>query len=422
MFITQVGEANLPPGAFVCMVLIPAKPTNRTSFIVETLDAYFVSKGRRSSEKSDFLTAREKKFTVGYPPVHPHHANSWYVGYHDSLTKQDNSIFRDFWPVPFYSVDTISKGEGGVIQSTSNTPGFNADFLDCHPDFEDTHGGAPNACFFLQLPKRMGFPILEGTDLWSSSLVNDVVQVGDTHQVTWEFARTYVTPGANAPRKSWPRPVWTLDFAVVGNGNTYEPQVTHPAGASGSSVAFHTYFWPTSGKILTSWSHSHAQGPSELWILDKTASEALPAALYAACWTNRICGTSHGRAEGVLGPSDLPLEPHGFSIGSLQSNILANFPDAVRCWYKTTNKIMKGKPWGRSPMRTADSRQTCDGWAFKKGQAFTMLAFNYPTANVTGALKSWNLDIPTSNFEQHHRWWPITELDMPNPLTGEWSV
>ena len=99
--------------------------------------------------------------------------------------------------------------------------------------------------------------------------MNNVVQGGDSHLVTFEYARTYFIPGPTVNRKSWPKPVWTLFFCVVGNGNTYEPHASDAVG-SGQSVAFHTYIMPTSGKIRASWFHSHAREFSELWILDRT--------------------------------------------------------------------------------------------------------------------------------------------------------
>ena len=104
--------------------MIPAKPMG-TSFVVESLDAYVVTRAGKNFDP---------KFPIGYPPVHPHHSNSWHVGYHLNSTRHGNGIFRDFFPMPFYSVDTLSRG--GSMQSSSNSPGFNADFLDCHPDFE----------------------------------------------------------------------------------------------------------------------------------------------------------------------------------------------------------------------------------------------------------------------------------------------
>ena len=78
---------------------------------------------------------------------------------------------------------------------------------------------------------------------------------------------------------------------------------------------------------------------------------------------------------------------------------------------------VQGTPWGRSPLRTAESRVTCDDWAFPAGQAVTMIAFNYPSAGGPGASPMG----AGEHFQQHHCWFPITELDMPNPTTGEWG-
>ena len=49
-------------------------------------------------------------------------------------------------------------------------------------------------------------------------------------------------------------------------------------------------------------------------------------------------------------------------------HLLAAFPAALRCWYKTTSRVVDGRPWGRSPLRTAESRSknACLKNAFSK--------------------------------------------------------
>ena len=73
------------------------------------------------------------------------------------------------------------------------------------------------ACFYLSTPPETGFPILEKTDMWLSSLVNSVAEIPDGSRLMWEFSRDYLTPATFEPP---PIALWSLDFAVVGDGNT----------------------------------------------------------------------------------------------------------------------------------------------------------------------------------------------------------
>ena len=260
-FFTRVGPLVMGPGAWKCIALIPAMPkAPQTTYLIESSDTYL-------ADAHDGNGFRE----VGYPPLHPHHANSFMVGYNENLTQMSHSsVFDNFYPWPAYT--TMQWTKYGA-QASMNSPGFNADFVGCRPS---TPLGA---CFHIKTPRGTGFPVYRNTDMWSSSLVNRVgkwvepMPRTQPMQVVWYFGRKFASPhregakaagGGGGARPSVMRtPLWSLDFAVVGNGNTYEygrvPKV--------EGLVFHTYTMPVGGKVRGSWFHTHAQAKSEMWIL-----------------------------------------------------------------------------------------------------------------------------------------------------------
>jgi hypothetical protein len=232
---TRVGPMPLGPDAFVCLALIPAMvpptlgTTTGTTFVTASSDSYV-------ADAHDGNGFEEK----GYPPIHPHHSNAFMVGYHPALTQQggpnSGSPFEGFYPWPAYSTHQL---DHFGAQASMNSPGFNADFVGCRP------GVALAACSYLEMPPGHGFPIYKGTDMWSTTLIN---RVGDWRErpgqpfmhVMFEYGRRFATarggPGVKRP-SSILRPMWTLDFAVVGNGNTYELG----RFAKLEAAMFHTY-------------------------------------------------------------------------------------------------------------------------------------------------------------------------------------
>ena len=61
--------------------------------------------------------------------VHPHHSNTFIVGYDQSFYEGADN----FYPVPFYTKEQMM--DTGV-QATMNAPGFNADHMTCRPPRE----------------------------------------------------------------------------------------------------------------------------------------------------------------------------------------------------------------------------------------------------------------------------------------------
>ena len=98
-FVTRVGPLPMGPEAYKCIALIPAMPTDidgGTTFLVSSSDSYL-------ADMRDGQGPRE----VGYPPLHPHHANSFVVGYHPKLTAKPlpasaGGIFADWYPWAAY--------------------------------------------------------------------------------------------------------------------------------------------------------------------------------------------------------------------------------------------------------------------------------------------------------------------------------
>lgn len=354
-FITRVGPLPLGPEAYKCIGLIPAMPLDidgGTTFLVSSVDNYL----------ADFRDGRGFR-EVGYPPVHPHHANSFNVGYRPSLTAKplpgsSGGIFEGWYPWAAYTTHQLMTTGA---QASMNTPGFNADLVGCRP------GAELGACFFFRLPEGTGFPVYKGTDLWSTSKINRVGKWREQSPkdrpmlITWEFGRQFVT--SRARPASIVTPVWTLDFAAVGNGRTYEiGRYKHLEG-----IVFHCYSFPVSGRVYGSWYHTHAQAKSELWVLSGTMEELLPQKILSACYSRGICKPSGGGSRGTVSTA-IGLASVGYSIETLQQHILSQLTTKgrmLRCRYRSVAQMVDGQLWGRQSQRSPETRSSCDRWAFK---------------------------------------------------------
>jgi hypothetical protein len=340
--ITRLGPVRLRGGWFRATYL-PARPRGHHSLLVATIDAYY-----NAADGSE----------LGYPPLHPHHSNSIITGYPRQYTSRGGGKFADWYPWSGLGFDDAARGG----QSSMNSPGFNADLMDCE---EARDGGAePNACYYLKLPKGYGWPVSTDTDFWSSSLINSVAGWTDTPLYV-EYGRTYVIPQPQSlvqPLRAM-RPVWTLDFPVIGSGATFTDQAIAKAAAKAAcakeggtcpckgtviytgngleyiakdvereivcsnevfggdptfdslkncycidtwqsvedavSVAWHTFQMPAAGRFISSWYHTHAQASSELWVLDGDVHSMLPKRLVDMCYGRRQCAFTAPTARGT---------------------------------------------------------------------------------------------------------------------------
>ena len=187
---------------------------------------------------------------------------------------------------------------------------------------------------------------------------------------------------------------------MTGDGNTYPLRAKR-----NGQMMYHTFHMPVGGRVVGSWFHTHAQAPSDLWVMDRPHSELMPPKIHTACYERQLCRPSRGRSSGttVLGQTGaLTLDELGWSVESLQEYLLAHHKDSLRCAYKSMAQVVDGVPWGRQSLRSEASRSTCDGWTFKPGQPVTLIAFNHRFEH-------------TEVVQQHQRWWPVCELFIPRP-------
>jgi len=209
------------------------------------------------------------------------------------------------------------------------------------------------------------------------------------------YGRKWVVP---QKPETW-TPLFSLDFSVVGSGTMYTPKTTLAGVAAGTTgLAWQTYTMPRKGTFVSSWFHSHAQAPSDFWVLDVAAEAVVPQGVQQYCARGGGCGTTHGTTYGILPwAADIALEPLGTSAYEVQSNILATASEHVRCAYTSRNQHISGGEYdyGRSPLRAANGR--CDDWTFEAGDKVTLIAFNWPS-NLT-------------EVSQHNRWFAVATFD-----------
>ena len=385
---TRVGPVPVGPDAYLCLALIAKMPASpATTFLVSSSDGYFADTHDGGGYRA-----------IGFPPLHPHHSNSFMVGYHPSITQRPlpgfSSPFERFYPWPAYSTHQLNGA-----QASMNSPGFNADFVGCRPSAD----ASVNACSYLRMPPGYGWPVFKNTDMWSTSLIN---RVGSWHEgpgkpamsVVFEYGREFVSASAESSIRpvAAAMPVWSLDFAVVGNGNTYElGRFAHL-----EAIMFHTYWMPVGGRVIGSWYHTHAQSQSEFWILSAPHLEMLPRAVYSKCQQRKLCQETSKGANGTTGRDALPLYDTGYDIMSLQAHVrLAAQPrTALRCEYRSTADYIDGELWGRQSVRAIASRGTCDDWTFPAGQPITLIAFAFKQPVIV---------------QQHNRWFAVMQLTIP---------
>jgi len=352
------------------LAAVPGAAAGHSAYITESLDTYLDMEGR----------------DIAYPPVHPHHSNSQPVGFPESATcVAEEGIFAGFQPWTPQSASAFTKAPG--LLSTSNSPGFGADLLGCKG------GSGTSSCYYLNaahgLGERAGWVRPAHTDMWSSSVVNTVDARADV-ELTLEYARKWVVPSRP---ELWTQ-LHTLDFSVVGTGAKY----LSPATQEETGLAWHTYTMPRAGTFVASWFHTHAQGPSDLWVLDVAAETVLPSTVTQQCEDTGGCGVSRGISRGTLAPSGpFALEPLGLSAAGVQASIATTSVQHVRCAFRSRTEALPGGTYayGRSPLRAATDG--CDGWRFAAGDKVALIAFNWPTKLV--------------GHQQHQRWWPIATFD-----------
>eukprot|EP00308_Calcidiscus_leptoporus_P004245 CAMPEP_0119353278 /NCGR_PEP_ID=MMETSP1334-20130426/2479_1 /TAXON_ID=127549 /ORGANISM="Calcidiscus leptoporus, Strain RCC1130" /LENGTH=511 /DNA_ID=CAMNT_0007366533 /DNA_START=106 /DNA_END=1641 /DNA_ORIENTATION=+ len=375
-FITRVGPLTITGtagykatagGSFLDYSIVPAAPTGRTgagtTFLVEFVDAYFDQDDK----------------PIQYPPIHPHHSASFAAGFPPAIARLGET-FTPFVPLTAYDF-SVRHRQG---RSAMLSPGFNADFVACQPDVD------LNRCAFSKTPSGTGFPMYKGSDMWSNTVVNSVVEHMDKISITFEYGRKYVTRGPRSKGQSL-KPLWQLDFSVIGDGLPYASMLD-----GSPSVAWHEYTMPFGGRLVGSWLHSHSGLTSECWVLDGPIASVLPARMLEACAKSGVCGTSVGTQHGTL-TRDMPL--HAFNLTATERR---RIDDALGvrafCHYRTRNQMVGGTPFGRSALQSRATARSCDSWTFSPGQKVSMYALNLQT--------------PKARYPQHHRWTATALLDL----------
>eukprot|EP00966_Prymnesium_polylepis_P219442 5077205-Prymnesium_polylepis.1 len=231
VFITRVGPISLDRKAYydrglqgdVQLSLIPALPKKGTVFVTESIDYYYdAARGAASGWR-------------GYPSLHPHHSTSLYVGYEQAMTKYGKGPFEDWWPWAAMSIADATRGRAS--EASANGPGWNADLVDCRGTTQEA------GCFYFKLPPNLGWPVYNGTDMWTGSWVNSMADkaagMAPPEEIYIEYGRKAVLPGEAKEAAGVPpmRPVWTLDFSNNGRGITFT-NVGGNKGANGS-VTWH---------------------------------------------------------------------------------------------------------------------------------------------------------------------------------------
>jgi hypothetical protein len=181
-------------------------------------------------------------------------------------------------------------------------------------------------------------------------------------------------------------------------------------------VGCHWGVTQVSGRFEAGWCHTHANMPSELWLLDMATDLLLPPELVSSC--NRaggVCGASHG-ARGTRNAS-LPL-PAGMSVANLQATLRQRAGGALRCEFRSRTDEVDGARFSRAPLVRQSVARPCDGWRFRRGDVLTMLAFN--SGEVIGSSHQRGATLPArlkalfagyAPFAMHHRYFVLTSLE-----------
>ena len=436
-WITRVGPIPLEQSLYydegisgdIQLSLIPALPKDGTIYITESIDYYYdADKGPVDG-------------TVLYPPIHPHHSTSLAVGHDQRITQWGKGPFENWYPWPAMSSADSTRGRSSA--PSMNSPGNNVDLIDCR-------GRQEVGCFYLKLPPHLGFPVYNGTDLWSGTVINSMANkaggIPPPRAIYMEYGRKVVLPEAEqyATAAKKMRPVWTFFFTSTGGGETYTNKGT-VMGARGS-VGWHVFTMPVAVRSIGSWYHTHAQTASELWVLHGDVEQALPhdivanaksgAGLSFATWNNK------SQLEEIL-KSSTGFEPHTsyitssnerrgsygtwvsppvlfdfgkdgqvnqYSIAAVQEHLLRSLPPgSLRCQYKSRNELVSDAYFGREAARSKSTASSCDGWQLGVGDQLSLLVFNYPYTGTTPVKVGGG-----EKMEQHSMWFPVMELlEMP---------
>ena len=390
---------QLPAPFSLALSIIPALPTTaKTAYLVGALDTYYDSEGNE----------------IGYPPVHPHHSNSNLIGYPEEMTQIGNGTFANWFPwppqttsyAPFRS--TLMKHNRPpepITQhdSSMNSPGHNVDLLDCRG-----RGVEVSACGYLQTPRGWAWTVPHKTDLWSSTILNSVH--GWTPKTIYmEYGRKFLYP---ASKEEAPKPLWTLQFAVNGCGDTYRSSAAEAAagGQQHMSVIWHVYRMPASGHFVSGWLHTHAQMASELWVVAGDIESMLPHSLVANCYSTGACAADTGGGSRGCTSDMLLAPPLAVGAADIAERVLAK-PHTLRCQYKSRNIVADGRAYGRQGLRSLASATQlgrCDNWTFSAGQHVSLLAFNHPpkAAETLGNAK---------HLPQHQSWMAVTAFKIKPP-------
>ena len=147
IFITRVGPLTLERSAYyqrgladdLQLSLVPALPKSGTVYITESIDYYFdADKGPAAGE-------------LRYPPIHPHHSSSLFVGYEQAMTKNSAGPFAAWWPWPAQSSADAARGRYSEV--SANSPGWNTDLIECREG-----RGQETGCFYIKAPLLLACP------------------------------------------------------------------------------------------------------------------------------------------------------------------------------------------------------------------------------------------------------------------------
>eukprot|EP00966_Prymnesium_polylepis_P079490 1842274-Prymnesium_polylepis.1 len=120
------------------------------------------------------------------------------------------------------------------------------------------------------------------------------------------------------------------------------------------------------------------------------------------------------RAWGTYETPQILFDENGranrYTMAELQQYTLKKLQaGSLRCQFKSRNEFVEDGFFGREAARSRATAATCDGWAISAGGAISLLVFNYPYVGERQGLRHGGGEL----IEQHNRWWPVVELDLP---------
>ena len=377
---------------FVCIPRPRAARAASSTFVVQSINSIY----NATSGKS-----------VGYPPLHTHHANTFLYG---AVRAQHLE------PALMYSTN--------LSVFASSVHGMrHADFVECEEGVEDT-----NACALVRLDKGgrlAGYPVYDRSYECSDSLLNflgsgEMRFVPDLHgkytreEMDLEFGRKYAVDadGAADARAS----LYAFDFALGGSGNTFHP---HAFKSGRISVGWHVYHLPATLRFHSSWVHTHAQGAVEVFVLEGDVEEMLPARLVHACYARGgSCEDvpQHGRrgqrsVPNVEQNDMLPGKVNLTAASVLQSVIAysegrmaTDGTQTLRCQYKSRNAVVDGLSYTRASAQASATLPTCADWTASAGSYISLLVFSHPPGPGRSDF------VVGKAMSQHVRWYSNAEI------------